>query len=575
MPPDGSLTTGGPARTDPGARRILEIAQDVLGELDLEVVLRRVLEAARDLTGARYAALGVLDADCRVLERFVTAGIDEGTQHQIGLLPTGRGVLGELITRPEPLRIADVSMHPRSYGFPLGHPPMRSFLGVPVLIGGQPFGNLYLTEKQDADEFSDQDEASVIILAQFAGVAIDHARRFTGSEVRRRELQRTVDALDATLQIAQALGGETDLDAVLRLVAKRGRALVSARALVIEYLRDGELVIAAAAGELPPDLVGQRVDVNDSVASAALRSLRSQRLEEGPNRERFQRYGLGRLGFHATTGLVVPLVFRGRAYGVLVAIDRTNEEDFGADDQRLLEAFASSAATAVATAHSAVLERRSQRLAAAEEERSRWARELHDETLQGMAALRLGLSAALRAAAADDPLAAPVREAVTQLEGEIASLRSLITELRPAALDQLGVTAAVEALAERARRGGLDVSIDLDMAYERGRETSRPVPELETAIYRIIQEALTNASKHGGACSAEVVVVEDDATVRITVSDDGAGFDTDASTEGFGLLGMRERATLLEGTLAVESRPGHGTVLRATLPSHRRRAKAA
>jgi len=142
-------------------------------------VLERVLEAARELTGARYAALGILDRSRGELERFTTAGLDEPTRRQIGALPRGRGVLGELIADPRPLRLADVGAHPHCYGFPSGHPPMKTFLGVPVLVAGKPFGNLYLTEKREGEEFTDEDEQALVRLAQFAGVAIDHARRYS------------------------------------------------------------------------------------------------------------------------------------------------------------------------------------------------------------------------------------------------------------------------------------------------------------------------------------------------------------------------------------------------------------
>src|SRR5581483_6064531 len=207
------------------------------------IVLERVLAAARQLTGARYAALGVLDESRSELARFETLGIDERTRRRIGQLPRGRGVLGELITNPAPLRLADVGRHARSYGFPAGHPHMTTFLGVPILVDGRPFGNLYLADKAAGAEFTAEDEATVVLLAEFAGIAIDHARRFSGSEARRVELQHTVEALDATIQIARALGGQTDIGVILELVAKRGRALVSARALVIEVEREGELEI--------------------------------------------------------------------------------------------------------------------------------------------------------------------------------------------------------------------------------------------------------------------------------------------------------------------------------------------
>ena len=572
-PPAGLLTAVGDRELRNGRNPLeaVRLAREVLSELDLEVVLRRLVESARELSGARYAALGVTDESRTQLERFITAGIDEEARERIGELPRGRGVLGELIAHPVPLRLADVGAHPHSYGFPPGHPPMTTFLGVPVMIGGIPFGNLYLTEKVGGEQFSEEDEQTVVLLAEFAGVAIDHARRYTGLEARHAELQRTVEALDATMQIARALGGETDLDLILGLVAKRGRALVSARALVIEHERGGEMVVAAGAGDLPTGLIGRRVDTEDSLASAALRVSRTLRLEDQPNLARFERHGLGRLGVKASAGLVVPLLFRGRGYGVLIAVDRVEHGPaFSKDDQRLLEAFAASAATAVATAETVEAERRRQRLAAAEQERAHWARELHDETLQNLAALRLGLAAQLQGSGPDTVIEA-VREAVTQLEREIRTLRALVTDLRPAALDDLGAQAAIEDLAERAQGRGLDVDLAIDLAYEQGREPDRHETEVETAMYRIVQEALTNATKHGDAKRAHVEVVEENATVRVTVRDDGRGFDPLGHSDGFGLIGMRERVELLHGTLEVTSSPGQGTTINATFPVNRRR----
>ena len=236
---------------DRAVRGVLDLARDVLAELDLDVVLERVVESAQELTDARYAALGVLDKSRSELSRFITRGIDDATHTAIGALPRGRGVLGALIENPVPLRLADVGRHPRSYGFPPGHPPMRTFLGAPIIVRGLPYGNLYLTEKAGGAQFSAEDEEALTVLAELAGVAIDHARRYTGASERRDELERTVATLDATTQIALAVGGETDLEVILELVAKRGRALVGARVLLIELRHQQELVVAAGAGELP------------------------------------------------------------------------------------------------------------------------------------------------------------------------------------------------------------------------------------------------------------------------------------------------------------------------------------
>jgi signal transduction histidine kinase len=556
---------------DRAARGVLDIARSVLAELDLEVVLNRVLESARELTGAHYAALGVLGSSRTELERFLTIGIDESEREGIGALPRGRGVLGELIAHPTALRLADISEHPRSYGFPHGHPPMRSFLGVPIMIEGTRFGNLYLTEKEHGEQFTKADEEAVTMLSELAGFAIDHARRYTGAKEHRDELQRTVAALNATTQIARAVGAETDLDVILGLVAKRGRALVDARILVIELVQRGRLVVSAGAGELPAGLLGQHVPLGDSAASAALRTRHAQRLQEPLTRARFDERGLGTLGVEAHGGLLMPLVFRNHSYGVLIAIDRLhNGPEFTADDERLLEAFAASAATAVATAQSVATERRRQRLAAAEAERQRWARELHDDTLQSLSALRVGLSTARRSGKTE-ALEQAVTTAIDHLEEGITNLRALITDLRPASLDELGAAAAIQALGERAQRYGIDVDMGIDLDAQQARH----LPEIETAMYRIVQEALTNATKHGNAKRAVVEVREDGNDIHVSVRDDGVGFDPTDHTDGFGLLGMHERVQLLDGALEVNSSPGNGTTIDARIPIQRRDAASA
>ena len=283
---------------DQATRGVLTVARSVLEQLDTDQVLDRVLDAARELTGARYAALGVLDESRNSLARFLTRGIDEDDRRAIGTLPTGRGVLGELIRNPKPLRMADVGSHPYSYGFPVGHPPMGSFLGVPILIRGRALRQPLPHREEGARSSPRSDEeAAILVLADFAGVAIDHARRFMSSESERGELQQTVDALDATIQIARAVGGETDLESILSLVAKRGRALVSARALVIELLDGGRARRwPPPPGSFPADLLGQRVPLENTIASAALRAGQTQRLSDRLMRARFEQHGAGHLG---------------------------------------------------------------------------------------------------------------------------------------------------------------------------------------------------------------------------------------------------------------------------------------
>src|SRR5450755_78278 len=546
---------------------VLDLARSMLGDLDVDRVLEGVLESARELTGARYAAIGVFDESRTALARFITAGVDESTRSRIGSLPSGHGVLGELIRDPVPLRLANVGRHPRSYGFPAGHPVMETFVGVPVMVAGEPFGNLYLTEKQGGSEFTEVDEQALVGLSELAGVAIDHARRFSGLEARRDELQRNVEALGAMVEISRVLAGQTDVARVLELVAKRGRNLVSASALVIELRIDRELEVAAAAGDVPEGLVGNRIPLEGSVAEAALRTSRTQRLSEQLTKARLHEHGLGQLGFDPEGGLLVPLVFNGRSVGVLAALDRLEEgPHFSLQDERLLEAFATSAgaAVAVATAQSAASEQRRQRLAADEAERAGWARQLQDETLQGLAAVRFGLMGARRAGEPDawDEAASA---AIAQLERDMAGLRALISELRPPALDQFGVRAAVEALAERMAESGLE----LHLAYQSGGAPQRPTPELEIAAYRIAEVALTNVLENGGATRAVVEVIESETTIEVTVRGGEADFDPTDRTKGLGALGVRDRVELLHGTLESESVSRQGITIRARLPVQR------
>ncbi len=543
-------------------RRALDVGQTVVSELDLEVVLQRVLDMARDLTGARYAALGILDRERKGVERFLTAGIEPDVHRAIGDPPHGRGVLGLLIADPRPLRLDDVSSHPQAYGFPVNHPPMRSFLGVPVLVRGEAYGNLYLTEKQGGDAFDEGDEEVMVLLATWAGIAIGNARAYTEEQERRAELERAVRALEATTAIARAVGGETDLDRVLELIAKRARALVDARDLVIVLREGDEMTVRAVAGEMGRDLLGTRLPLEGSISGHVLRTRRPERLAQVSS---VLRHSLSDAGA-ARTGLFVPLVFRGRPLGVLSAYDHAGGEEFTAESESLLESFAASAATAVATAQTVAAEGLRRSIDASERERQRWARELHDETLQQLAGLKVLLSGARRS---DD--AAAVREAlataIVQLDDGITELRRLIADLRPAALDEFGTKVALEGLIERvAETSGLAIDLRVDLDFDEGRSEERHPAELEDATYRIVQEALTNVVKHSGATRVQVAVVERDRRIEVTVRDDGRGFDVEAPVEGFGLMGMRERLELVAGTFSVESAPGEGTTLTATLP---------
>lgn len=293
---------------------MLSLAGSLLADLDVDALLERVVRAARELTGARYAAMGVLDGTRERLERFITLGIDEDTRRQIGPPPTGLGVLGELIRHPAPLRLSSVSDHPHSYGFPFGHPPMRTFLGVPILIDGKPFGNLYLTDKDGDAEFSEADEVAVVTLAEFAAIAIGHAQRTSRVERRVAEMERTIAMLEAAVETAHSLAGEASEDAVVGLIAKRSRALVEAAAVIVERPAGDGRVVAAVSGDLPRSLCGQPRPAGHSPA------------------------------------IELDLVFRGRTLAVLALFGPFRTGDGPTEhERRLLDAFVASAATALAT----------------------------------------------------------------------------------------------------------------------------------------------------------------------------------------------------------------------------------
>jgi signal transduction histidine kinase len=554
-------------------RLLIEVGPSLGADLQLDSVLDRLLTVAREVTGARYAAVGVLDRSRHELERFVTQGIDDATRQTIGDLPKGHGVLGVLIREPKPLRLHDVSDHVMSYGFPPGHPQMRSFLGVPVKVGGEAWGNLYLTDKEGGD-FEEADEQAVVLLAQWAGLVIGQARLHEETEAQRDELAYTVRALEATTIISRALGTEVELEPTLELVVKRGRALADARSMLILLVEGGDLVITAMAGEASADLKGARLPIEGSASGRAFQTGQTQSVRDFATQIAMtsRRAGLGLSGEQFVgpgvhPALFIPMIYRGQPVGVLNTIGRlSGKEQFNLAEQELITTFAASAATAVATAQSVQSDRLSRSLRAMEEERSHWARELHDETLQGLGALRVLLSSARRAKDAE-ALDKALQQAVDQVTGEVQNLRALITDLRPAALDEIGLQPALEGLIDQ-RRGqmSLDITSRIDLRFESGDEPDRLALDIETAVYRLVQEALTNAAKHAQAGRVAVTVIEDERRVTVTVEDDGIGFDPDGDSAGFGITGMRERVGLAKGEMSIESEPGKGTSIRATLP---------
>lgn len=536
-------------------RALYSASLAVSSELSLDALLHRILEAAAELTGARYAALGVIDASGSELEQFLTHGVDADTRAEIGSLPRGRGILGVLIREAKPLRLHDLAHDPRSVGFPPGHPPMRSFLGVPIMLRGVAYGNLYLTEKQGGEDFTDEDQETLMLLAGQAAVAIENARLYEASTRWSRQLQ-------SLEEVGNALATETDLERLLDLVVRRLRELLGARivALALPTGAD-ELRFAAAAGETAQDLLGETISRSGSKSGRVLARRRSERIDSVIDDPEVHQETTRRLAVR--TGLWVPLIARDGVIGVLEIHDKEGPDPrFSDDDLRLAETFAARAAVAVELSHRVAQDALRRVVQAQELERRRLARELHDETGQALTSILLGLKP-LEEALADHPARAGLGELREQVVSALQDVRRLAVELRPAVLDDFGLVAALERLLESyAEQSGIRVDFHSALG------TARLPSDVETALYRVVQEALTNIAKHANAGSVSVSVARRETTVAATIEDDGEGFDLRSiGGDGIGLIGMRERLALLEGRLHVESRPGVGTTIVAEVPT--------
>jgi len=533
-------------------RALFEAGLAVSSELSLEALLRRLVEAAAELTGARYAALGVIDATGSELEQFITHGIDDDLRADIGAPPRGRGILGVLIREAQTLRLHDLAEDPRSVGFPPGHPSMHTFLGVPIMLRGVAYGNLYLTEKQGGEDFTDEDAEVVTLLAGQAAVAVENARLYEASARWSRQLQ-------SLEEVGHALATETDLDRLLDLVVRRLRELVAARIVALALPVGGnELRFAAVAGA--EDLLGTTISRSESKSGAVLERRRSERIDSVIDDPEVNREVTRRAG--ARTGMWVPLIARDQAIGVLEIHDKEGPDPrFSHDDFRLAETFAARAAVAVELSQRVARDAVRRVVQAQEAERSRLARELHDETGQALTSILLGLKP-LEDALADHPARAALAELREHVVSALQDVRRLAVELRPAVLDDFGLVPALERLTDAfAEQSG--VRVDFHSALG---ETRLP-SEVETTLYRVVQESLTNIAKHANAHNVSVSIARRGSTVAAVIEDDGAGFDQRTVREdGVGLLGMRERLSFVDGRLEIESRPGAGTTIVAEVP---------
>jgi signal transduction histidine kinase len=534
-------------------RALVETGVAITSELSLDALLQRLVEAAAELTDARYAALGVIDGSGSELERFLTTGMDAETHAAIGELPRGRGILGLLIREATPLRLHNLGDDPRSVGFPPNHPPMGTFLGVPIHLRGVAYGNLYLTEKVGGEDFTAEDQDLVGLLASQAAVAIENARLYEAATGWSKQLE-------SLNEVGNALATETDLDRLLDLVARRLRELLDAR-LVTVLLPSGadELRFSAVAGDRV-ELAGATITRSTSKTGRVLERGQSERADSVLDDPEVDHEAMRLIG--ARTGLWVPLLVRGRAIGVLAAHDKVGADArFTDSDLRLTETFAARAALAVDLSERIARDSLRRVVEAQELERRRLARELHDETGQALTSILLGLKALEERI--DDPSS---RAATAELRELVVStlqdVRRLAVELRPSALDDFGLVAALERLtASFSEQTGIAVDFQTALADERLPE------EVETALYRIVQESLTNVVKHARARRVSILLARKNSAVKAVVEDDGQGFDpAEQADDGFGLVGMRERLALLGGRLEIESGRGGGTTVAAEVP---------
>jgi len=537
--------------SEPRLRALLEAGLALSSELSLDSLLQRLTELSAQLTGARYAALGVLDPTGLHLERFITHGLDQGERTAIGDPPHGHGLLGALITDASPLRLHAIADDPRSVGFPANHPPMSTFLGVPVLLRGTAYGNLYLTEKQDGEDFTEADQELVELLASQAAVAIENARLYESATRWSRQLE-------SLMEVSSAMAGETSVDRLLELIAERLHDLLEARLVTVALPAGPEHVrIVAAAGEQAEEATGELMPLHGSKTGLVLERRRSERVDSVLDDPEVDRVFTRRVD--ARTGLWVPLLVGHRPIGVISAYDKLGAPNarFTDEDVRLAETFATRAAVSVELSERVERDTLRRIVAAQELERQRLARELHDETGQALTSILLGLKQ-LDGGGSPEALAA-LRELVV---ATLQDVRRLAVELRPKVLDDFGLAPALERLtAGFAEHTGISVDLETSALTER-----LPV-EVETAIYRIVQESLTNVVKHAQAHSVSVVLTRGDGRIKAVIEDDGRGFEPEArGHEGIGLVGMRERIELLDGSLAVESSPRSGTTIAVEVP---------
>jgi signal transduction histidine kinase len=513
-------------------RALLDAVVGIGSDLDLRSTLERIVRAACQLADARYGALGVIGPD-RMLVEFINHGITAHERAEIGDLPRGHGVLGLLIEEPRPIRLEDITQHPRAYGFPPNHPPMHSFLGVPVRIRDQVFGNLYLAEKRGGGQFTQDDEDLVAALSVAAGAAIDNARLYAQAERRQRWLM-------AAAEITSVLLGEVRRTEALELVATRARDVADADLAMVLLTDDRaeRLTVEVAVGG-PEDAAGWSVAVAGSDFAEVLDGQQLSVVTD--------------LGSAASwpvllstgTALLVPLAVGGVALGVLVVAYRKDSVPIAEGlELAMVETFAGQAALALERARA----QGEREMLAVVGDRERIARDLHDVVIQRLFAAGMQLQGATRLSRQAD-VQQRIDRVVNDLDTTIRDIRGAIFELRGPAPHSFRTE--IRDLVDEARdalgfRPGLRIDGPVDTA----------VPDAHrTALLAVLRESLSNVAKHAHASTVNVTVAVGHGRLSLTVEDDGCGIapPADPASTGHGLSNMRARATDLNGDCTVEA----------------------
>ena len=529
---------------------LVEAGIVLASELSLPVVLKKIVDLACEVADARYGAVGVLGPDGRIAE-FITHGITDEQREKIGPLPEGHGLLGLLIKDPRPLRLRNIQEHMSSSGFPPNHPPMTSFLGVPIAVRGRVFGNLYLTEKQGADEFTEGDEEAVLQLAAQAAVAVENARLYA-------EAKRDQELLAAVNEIARAILEGHDIEDVLHVVARRARDLAASRLATIVTADgpDGKLVVRVAVGERSDQVEGAVFSSEDSLAGEVMRARAGVMLTDVAADMR-SNDPLVRVGGFGPV-VFVPLSIGEKRFGVLKVANFQGEPGFTSDDLTVLQTFAGQAAVALEHAR---IQDELKKLALVED-RERIAKELHDDIIQSLFAEGMSLQASLSVAGDPEEIRRRITQSVEHIDRVIRDLRNYIFALTPGAAADRALERSLHDIAQSfSEASNVDIEVRADA------EAAARLSTRSADVLQAVREAVSNAVRHSGADLVVISIARASDVVLLEVSDNGTGFDVEGSGgKGHGLANLSARAEALGGELDIESEPGRGTWVRIRVP---------